>query len=405
MDKSLPELLSFLQTSFPTMVSQLHQCCEINSGSDNLSGLALMHDALSNAFSSIADDMISRPLQPKPTIDMNGETVTQRFGNALFIRKRPHLKRRILLSGHMDTVFSATHSFQNLRLINDNVLNGPGVADMKGGLIVILHALTAFEHHPAASQLGWDVLINSEEELGSPASCELFKDIAPCYEAALVYEPAITTLGTLAKNRRGSGKLTLVATGKAAHVGRAFHEGHNAICYLATVVSAIHALNNQRDGVTLNVGKFMGGDALNIVPDKAVAKIDIRITHPDDEPWVLENIDNIIHKTKQEGCTLAIHSHFGRPIKRVNEATKQLFARVQQQGQKLGLNLHWEDSGGCCDGNNLAHLGLPVIDTLGVRGGEIHSSREFILLDSLVERAALSALLLLDLSQQGLKAL
>jgi glutamate carboxypeptidase len=276
---------------------------------------------------------------------------------------------------------------------------------MKGGLIVMLHALSAFEQSPLAHQMGWDVLINSDEEIGSPASSIIFDKLAPDYQAALVYEPAMTATGTLAKNRKGSGKLTLIATGKAAHAGRAFDEGRNAICYLAEAVTAIHALNGLRDGVTINVGKIAGGEALNVVPDKAVAQLDIRISLPEDEFWVRSALDHIIIKMKHPDYSLTIHGGFGRPVKRVCAATERLFQRVQNIGKELGLSIDWKDSGGCCDGNNLAYHGLAVLDTLGVRGGNIHSPEEYILLDSLSERSALSALLLIDLAQGGLEDL
>lgn len=405
MNNRIKDLVVSLKASQAIMIEQLHQFCEINSGTDNLHGLKQMHQALTQAFTPLADQIESRAIPPFAIMSMSGDTVMQQCGDALMIRKRPALKRRILLSGHMDTVYAVSNPFQKLTYINDNHVNGPGVADMKGGLIVILHALQAFEKMDVAESLGWDVLINSDEEIGSPGSSAILDEIAANYQAALVYEPAMTPSGTLAKNRRGSGKLTLVATGKAAHVGRAFDEGRNAICYLAEAVTAIHALNGKRDGVTLNVGKIAGGEALNVVAEKAVAKIDIRITKPEDEFWVREQIGFIIHELKRDQYTLSLHGGFGRPVKRVCPATERLFHRIQMLGNSLGLTIDWQDSGGCCDGNNLARHGLPVIDTLGVRGGNIHSPDEYILLDSLVERAALSALLLQDLACGGLEEL
>ena len=400
MNTSLLELLPFLRANQQTMVAQLHQFCGINSGTDNLPGLVAMHNALRSAFTPIADTIESRRLDPVATIDMSGNTILQSCGDLLFIRKRPNLKRRVLLSGHMDTVYGSAHPFQTTSYINDNRVNGPGVADMKGGLIVMLHALTAFEASPYAADLGWDVLINADEEIGSPASGPLFSDIAANYQAALVYEPAMTVDGTLAKNRKGSGKLTLIATGRAAHAGRSFYDGRNAICFLAEAISAIHALNGKRDGVTINVGLVAGGDALNVVPDKAIAKLDVRISYPDDEQWVRQELATIVTNIQRADYSLTVHGDFSRPVKRVNAATQDLFSRVQQLGRMLGITLDWQDSGGCCDGNNLAQHGLAVLDTLGVRGGDIHSVNEFILLDSLVERAALSTLLLIELAQE-----
>lgn len=398
-------IIQRIREQHQTMVEQLHSLCIINSGTENLAGIAKVREALTQLFEPLADSIEIIPLTPLSIVNMAGSKATQPCGEVLMIRKRPHLKRRVLLTGHMDTVYSATHPFQHLSYLNDNTINGPGVADMKGGLLVMLHALLAFESTETAQTLGWDVLINADEEIGSPASGPLFEKIALNYQAGLVYEPAMTADGTLAKNRKGSGKITLVAKGKAAHAGRAFDEGRNAICYLAEAITAIHALNGQREGVTLNIGKISGGEALNVVPDTAVAKIDIRISASDDEHWVREALEKIQHQLARPDYQLLIDGHFGRPVKRVGPGTERLFHRIQAIGRELGLNIDWKDSGGCCDGNNLAKSGLPVIDTLGVRGGNIHSTEEYILLDSLTERAILSALLLVDLAQGGLEDL
>ena len=402
MSASQLEILSMLQANKAVMVSQLHEFCGINSGTQNLVGLSKMATVLQAAFAPLADLIETPPMPAIPMIDMRGMTTLQPVGQALFIRKRPELKRRILLSGHMDTVYPASSPFQTTQYINDNCVNGPGVADMKGGLILMLHALTAFEASPCAANIGWDVLINADEEIGSLSSGKFLSSIAENYIAGLVYEPAMTSTGLLAKNRRGSGKLTLIATGKSAHAGRAFDEGRNAICYLAEIITSIHALNGQLDGVNINVGLIAGGDALNVVPDKAVAKLDVRISDPSDEAIVREKIAQIISSHQREGYDVIVQGGFHRPVKRINPATEALFFRLQGLAKQMNITLDWKDSGGCCDGNNLAQRGLAVLDTLGVRGGDIHSPNEFVLLDSLVERASLSALLLLDLSEEKL---
>lgn len=403
MDKSLQDVKDFLQNRLPTMVEQLHFFCEINSSSYNLAGLAAMSEVLKKSFMPIADNIKIIKSPSIETIDMSAKTIQQNCGDMLFIQKRPELKQRILLCGHMDTVYDVNHPFQKLKFIDKNTINGPGVADMKGGLIVILHALTAFESNNYAQNIGWDVLINADEEIGSPASKQFINDIANSYQSALVYEPAMNSHGTLAKNRKGSGKFTLIATGKAAHAGRAFNEGRNAIVYLAKAISAIHELNGKRDGVTINIGLIQGGDALNAVPEKAVAKIDVRISKKDDEKWVINEINYLIDKLKHKDYRLEIHGEFSRPVKIVNPGTDKLFSTIKDLGDKLKIAIDWQDSGGCCDGNNLSTHGLPVIDTLGVRGGDIHTHNEYILIDSLVERATLSTLLLIELAKKGMK--
>lgn len=402
MHRSLHDLIHSLQLSHQTMIAQLHQFCEINSSSSNIMGLNTMRQALNSVFIPLADEIKTITFPPVPYINMSGDTSMVLCADALYIRKRPELENRVLLSGHMDTVYDLQDPFQKLTFINDNHLNGPGVADMKGGLIVMLHALQAFERTPFSQQIGWDVLISADEEIGSPASLKFLEKIAPSYKIALVYEPAMDLNGTFAKNRKGSGKMTLVAKGKAAHAGRAFHLGRNAIVYIAQVITDINNLNNKRAGVTINTGLISGGSALNVVAEKAVAKFDIRISEQDDENWCRQEIDNILRKHQRNDYELNVYIDFLRPVKKINKRTDILFKRIGIIGKEMDLDINWHDSGGCCDGNNLAQFDLGVIDTLGVIGDHIHSSDEFIVLDSLVERSILSALLLVDLAQGNL---
>lgn len=392
MQDAFQQIHQWLTPQKARMLEQLKSLCEINSGSHHAEGLFTITQALKKQFTPLADTIeIIHSTPDAPPL--------------LFIQKRPALTNRVLLSGHMDTVFGANHPFQTVTEIKPGVLCGPGVSDMKGGLMVILHALCAFEQTAAAKQMGWDVVINADEELGSPTSAAFFKTIRSNYQAALVYEPSLTPAGLFARNRRGSGKFTLTAHGKSAHVGRAFHEGRNAIVYLAPAIQRIDALNADDHDVTFNIGQVHGGDAINRVPDTAYAKIDVRISKLSDEAWVLKQFHDIMEQLKRPGYQLALTGHFGRPVKAVNPATEILFKRLQAVGKHQHLTIDWEDTGGCCDGNNLAENGLAVIDTLGVRGGNIHTSNEFLLTDSLIERATLSAHLLHDLATGGLEAL
>ncbi|MCG8439956.1 MAG: hydrolase, partial [Pseudomonadales bacterium] len=302
---------------------------------------------------------------------------------------------------HMDTVFSQSHPFQTPQFIDDNTLNGPGVTDMKGGLCVILHALKAFEQSSVANNIGWDVFINADEEIGSPASGPFLENIASQYQCALVYEPAMTPEGTLAYERKGSGKFTLTVQGVAAHAGRDFDKGRNAISHLAKLIVAVDKLNGQRDDLTINIGLISGGSALNMVPDMAVTKLDVRYKNAEDKPWLMMQLKQLVSEFNQAGeYEVQLHGNFGRPAKTVSPHCHDLFETIRAIAKSMGLTLDWKDSGGCCDGNNLALSGIPVVDTLGVRGGNIHSSEEYLLVDSLVERAQLSSLLLMHLAKE-----
>lgn len=400
--QTLKKTLASRQT---TMLEQLATLCAINSGSHHLQGLARMHDALKKLFLPLVDEVETHPLSPVLTINLSGQEAYDNVGALLYLRKRPHLTQRVLLSGHMDTVFGKHHPFQTVTEPASGILKGPGIADMKGGLVVMLHALDLFEQTEMAKKIGWDVVISADEELGSPASRDFFKKIRHLYQAALVYEPALHIDGGFARNRKGSGKFTLVAHGKTAHAGRAFNKGRNAITYLSEILVAIDALNQNDRKVTFNIGEVRGGEALNIVPDTAVAKLDVRTCHPHDEAWVSKQFQTILKQFTRDGYALKLHGHFGRPVKRVNTASQTLFKRLQTLGKIQGLSFDWEDTGGCCDGNNLAEEGLAVIDTLGVRGGNIHSADEFLVVESLVERTTLTTLLLIDLAEGGLEAI
>jgi glutamate carboxypeptidase len=391
--------------SFDFMKLKLKAWCLINSGSSHLQGLLQMQETLSNAFKPIADEIQVIPCPPAKTYNMTGHKTLMSLGNNLLIRKRPHLKRRILLSGHYDTVYSENHPFQHITETNNDRWVGPGVADMKGGLVVIHQALTTFETTEEAKTLGWDLMISADEEIGSPGSASWMTDHAKHYQAALVYEPAMNDEGMFARDRKGSGKFTLIVTGLSAHAGRDFYSGRNAISYLAQIIQKIEKLNHQQSQVTINIGRIAGGDALNVVPDKAVIQMDIRITESKDEAWIMQSLEDILTEYRISPYTVTLHGHFHRPVKIISDKTIELFRQIQTIGESMNLDLNWKPSGGCCDGNNLAALGVPVIDTLGVRGGHLHSEKEYIILSSLLERATLSRLLLSELAQGGLERL
>ncbi|MDX1654097.1 MAG: peptidase dimerization domain-containing protein, partial [Candidatus Competibacteraceae bacterium] len=194
---------------------------------------------------------------------------------------------------------------------------------------------------------------------------------------------------------KGSGNWTAVVRGRAAHAGREHHLGRNAVVALAGFVTALDGLNGQREGVTVNPARFEGGGPTNVVPDRAGMRFNIRVQNAAQQTWVEKQLIRLTAEINaRDGIQLALHGGFGRPPKPRFPA---LFQFVSDCGRQLDLPVRFADTGGCCDGNNLAAHGLPNVDTLGVRGGAIHSADEYLLVDSLVERARLSALLLMRL--------
>lgn len=386
--------LDWIDSQQQHMVFLTESWSKINSGSYHLDGLARMLKALEDNFMWLGGQIRRIDLPPLEVVSCSGITEQIPVGRALAISVRPEAKTRIFLGGHMDTVFAKDHPFQVPRYLDDNTLNGPGVADLKGGLVVMLKALEALEHSPYANHIGYEIIINPDEEIGSQSSDFLFEPVAKQCALGLIYEPALAD-GTLAGARKGSGNFTCVVRGVSAHAGRDFDKGKNAIVSAAKLSLALDSLNGQREGVTINIGKAEGGGALNMVPDLAIVRFNVRV--PDDEArlWVEKEIHRLCDQHPDE---VLLHGRFTRPPKPMADAGARLFDAVKETGAMLDLPVSWNATGGCCDGNNLWAYGLPNVDTLGVRGGKIHTDAEFVLLDSLAERAKLSALLLMRIA-------
>lgn len=372
------------------MLAQVQAWSAINTGTANLPGLAQQAAALAEAFGALPGTVQLVDAAPVTAIAADGRAFDRPHGQHLVVRVRPAANRRILLTGHMDTVFPADHAFQHQRWLDDETLNGPGVADMKGGIAVMLHALLAFEQTAHASALGYDVLINSDEETGSLASAALIAELAAGKLAALTYEPAALPDGTLAHERGGTGNYSITFTGRSAHAGRNPHEGRNAIVAAADLILRLKALES--DDLTVNPAKLEGGAANNVVPDHAVLRFNIRPK----STAAMENFDSSLKALLaaiEAEHEVSIHRHGGvtRPPKPVDARAQALFDLVRECGAELGQDIRWKSTGGVCDGNNIAACGVPVVDTMGVRGGAIHSPDEYLIVPSLAERAALSA--------------
>jgi len=299
----------------------------------------------------------------------------------------------------MDTVFPVEHSFQQIVELESGVLNGPGLADMKGGISVMLGALQLLEQSRYASRIGYDVMINSDEEVGSGSSASLIERLAQGKTAALTYEPALPD-GTLAGERGGSGNFSIIFTGKSAHAGRNPDEGRNALIAAADMALQLKALH--REGLSVNPAKIDGGGPNNAVPDHAILRVNFRPKSLNDQSEAQQALDILVQTIAKEH-DLAVHCHggFGRPPKPIDPLAQKLFGLVKQCGTELGLDINWRGTGGVCDGNNIAACGIPVVDTMGVRGGAIHSSDEFLITESLVERTQLSALTIMRIAEKG----
>jgi glutamate carboxypeptidase len=382
------------------MLDQVLAWASVNSGSRNLAGLERMADLLADAFAGLPGVLRLDQPQPVETVDAAGKTVKIKHGRHLHLTVRPTARLQLLFTGHMDTVFAADHAFQETRWLEDGVLTGPGVADMKGGLAVMLAALKAVEKSRIADRIGYEVVVNSDEEVGSLASAALLKQAAQGKRAALTYEPAALPDGTLAGARPGSGNFSFVVKGRSAHAGRNPEDGRNAV--VAASELALRLAMSKTPGLSVNPAKIDGGGPSNVVPDLAILRVNMRPRTTDDQEIAARLIAKAVDETaKQHEVYIEIHGGFGRPPKPLTEEAEALFRLVKSAGADLGQEIGWQPSGGVCDGNNIAACGVPVVDTMGVRGGKIHSMEEFLITESLGERAALSALTILRLAAEA----
>lgn len=392
--------LPLFKTDETAYCDQIMAWSNQNSGSNHLEGLKKMAKRLGADFSCLGTEAESIELPPRHLINDSGEPVIQETGPLLTWHKRPEAPVQILLCGHYDTVFSPDHPFQEAKLEKPNILHGPGVADMKGGLLVMREALAYLETLSEASQLGWRLCLNPDEEVGSLSSSPYLAHYAKTADYGLVFEPALNQNGDLASQRRGSGLFSLIVKGQSAHIGRCPEAGRSAIVGLAELISKIHALNHQRPSIFINIGYCQGGGILNQIPDLALAKLAIRTDTLADEAWCLDQIQKLIKNLSLKyNLSIDLKGHFHRPPKPFDLSHQQLFNLIRGSGSKLGLTIDWQTTGGCCDGNNLAAQGLTTIDTLGVRGGGLHSSDEYLYIDSLSERIRLTVQILLDLGK------
>lgn len=380
------------------MLEQVLAWAAINTGTGNVAGLADLATRLGMAFAGLPGQVEMIDPAPVTAIGVDGREGLVANGRHLVLRVRPDAARRVLLTGHMDTVYGISDAFQGCDWIDADTLHGPGTADMKAGLALMLAGLVAFEGSNPA--LGYDVLINSDEETGSLSSAPLIRALAAGKLAALTYEPAVAR-GVLAGARPGSGNFSAVVRGRSAHAGRNPRDGRNALLAAADLALQLAAMLSPE--LSVNPARIDGGGPNNRVPDLAVLRFNIRPLTPVAAASAQIRIAELVAQVAAaHDVSIVLHGGFSRPPKPVDAGAGRLFALVIQAAADLGQDCSRADTGGVCDGNNIAACGVPVVDTMGAVGGAIHSPDEFLKVSSLVERARLTALTLYRLDREGL---
>lgn len=296
----------------------------------------------------------------------------------------------ILLMHHMDTVFPLGTLDRMPFYEREDKIFGPGVLDMKGGIVISLMAVAALQQSGALTR-PVTLLVTSDEEIGSDTSHELIVKLARKAALVLVMESGLLD-GSLKTWRKGVGDFKVIIRGRAAHAGGAHEEGRNAIEEMAHQILAIQKMTDYSRGTTLNVGVIKGGSVSNVVPEEAVADVDFRVLDPQEA----ERISNAMQTLKPvtPDTSVVVSGGLNRPPMPNNELMKATFEKARLIAGGIGLELKAGGSGGGSDGNFVAPLGIALLDGMGTYGEGLHSEREYIFSRSLTERAALAAALI-----------
>ena len=299
---------------------------------------------------------------------------------------------RQLVVGHYDTVWPVGTVTERPFTVDGNIIRGPGVFDMKGGIAQIVLALSAIRDLGLEMPLTPVVYINADEEIGSRTSTRHIRMLARRAARAFVLEPAMGDEGNIKTERKGIGRFTVTVFGKAAHAGLDPEGGASAILELSHVIQTLFALNDVEQGITVNVGTVDGGIQPNVIAPHSKAVVDVRVPTVEDG----QRIEQTIHALEPQtpGVRLLIEGRIGRPSMEATPRNQALWRQARALGSKLGLDLKSARAGGGSDGNTTSQY-TATLDGLGPVGDGAHAEHEFLYIDKTLERAALLAMLLL----------
>jgi len=387
---SVPPSIAALPARTPALGALLERWCNINSGSGHAAGLTRMRETLRADFAqAFPAATITELMTDAPGFNPPGS-------RALSISLRPTAPTQVILCGHYDTVYEADDAFQTCRWLDATTLNGPGTADMKGGLVTLLAALQAFEATPHAARVGWEVLLTPDEETGSHGTVELFRAASRRHQFGFVFEPGRPN-GNIIHSRKGTGGIVATCHGRAAHAAKVPNDGRSAILALAEFLLEAAKIPSEMADVMVNVGNIRGGTAAtNVVPHFAESEIDIRITQVADGAPLLARFHAIAERfNARDGIQLTLKGGFNRPPKECLPAEAAAFPEWQRAAADVGVApFTWVHGGGGSDGNFLTAGGLPNLDGVGLIGDNLHSNREFCRVETIAPRAQIVALFL-----------
>lgn len=375
---------SFLQQHQEEMLEFIGQLVNIDSGSYDKLGVDFIGQLLTKEYLDMGFKV--------KVIEQN------ECGNHLIIEHKDAADPEIIILAHMDTVFPAGTAEERPYRIEGNRAFGPGVIDMKASQAAILYAVKALIHSGNEGFKNIRIVLNSDEEIGSPTSREIIEREAIGKKYALVMEPARKD-GSLVSSRRGKGNYTLIIEGKAAHSGIEPEKGRSAIEELAHKIIQLHNLSDYEKGISVNVGLIEGGSSANTVSDHAEAQIDVRIKEMEQAELLEKRLEKICSSSEVAGTKISLEGEMNRPPMEKNKKTKALLSIIRDIGAEIGVEIEDTATGGGSDASFTSKLGVATIDGLGPVGGNAHSSQEYLEIPSLVERTHLLATIIQRLSQ------
>lgn len=389
MPMSTDQILDWIETQHTHMLDEVIAWSNINTYTLNFGGINALSEKITQSFSIFDEKIYHLELPTYRHINFRGEMSEAKLAPVIILKKRPHAQRQGLFVLHLDTPYPPHDSLQEAFLIEGKILRGQGVSDSKGGIAVLLKALEAFEKSEHAHKVGWTVVMNTDEKIGSPNSAKILEQHAKRSDLGFVFDPCLPD-GKLISKRKGSGHFTLVARRKNSN------SKTNTIALIAQCINDIQSLTHAHPGIDINIGIVQGGSSMDNLPNVALTKFVVKISTREEQFLIENKLDEIIQKySDKDNVSLELYGEFLLPPKMLDIQTLDLYSKVQDCGEELGLNLDWMESSNYCDANRLSAYGLPTIDTLGVQGGQFDENIEFMYIHSLKDRAKLAALVLI----------
>ncbi len=369
---------SFLTAAYDNLLADLAALVNVDCGTHNKAGVDVIADWIEARCRDWGVHVERLPLVEQ--------------GDCIVAHWRGKGQGRVMLIGHMDTVYpDGTAAARPMRREGAKLL-GPGVCDMKGGLLTGLYALRALQLSKFDDFEELIFFFNSDEEIGSPASRGLYGPVAETMDAALVFESARAN-GDIVSARKGSGEYKLTVTGHSAHAGVEPEKGANAVLELAHQILALRQLDGLAPGVTVNPDVIGGGTKANVIAEEAWVIADVRAVETDGATLIRQALENWPTTTTVPGTQVTISGRFGFAPMAKTPATGLLAELAKEAARELGFTINDVATGGASDANTIAGLGVPVLDGLGPIGGLDHSPNEYIEPDGLLTRGELAALL------------